>query len=588
MEQNHSALRTRIRVAAKHEPADVVIRNGRIVNVFTGELMIGDVAVSGGIIAGIGAYEGKETVDAQGRYIVPGFIDGHVHIESSLLTPQQFARVLLLHGVTTVVTDPHEIANVAGTAGIRYMLDAAEGLPIDSYVMLPSCVPATPFESNGAQLDAEHLEPFYRHPNVLGLAEVMDYRSVANTEARMMHKLAATHEAGALMDGHAAGISRDGLNVYMAAGIRTDHESISLQEAQDRLDMGLYLMIREGTVAKDLDALLPVVTPRNARRCLFVTDDKLIDDLLNEGSIDHIVRLAAAKGLDPITAIQMATLNTAECFRLRQHGAIAAGYQADLLLLDDLEQVKIHQVYKRGRCVVDAGRLVEAAFPPGNPITGSLSGNLLGLNVRKVEPAHLAIPLKSDLCHVIEVIPNSLVTHHRIEQVEAKDGMFSPSVDGDLLKLAVIERHHATGNVGVGIVKGFGLKRGAIATTVAHDSHNIVVVGASDDEMLAAIEEVTRTGGGAAVVAGREVLSSLPLPIAGLLSDRPYWEVSEGLKKLMLAMAEIGASQAFNPLLTLSFLTLPVIPHLKLTDKGLFDFASFSHIAVEAQREQSN
>lgn len=582
MEQNSSNLRTRIRVAAKKEPADVVIRNGRIVNVFTGELMTGDVAIAGGIIAGIGSYEGIETIDAQGRYIVPGFIDGHVHIESSLLTPPQFARVLLMHGVTTVITDPHEVANVAGTAGIQYMLDAAEGLPFDCFVMLPSSVPATPFESNGAQLNAEHLDPFYRHPNVLGLAEVMDYPSVANTEERMLDKLAAAHKAGALIDGHAAGISRDGLNVYMAAGIRNDHECISSQEAQDRLDLGMYLMIREGTVAKELDALLPVVTPRNSRRCLFVTDDKLIDDLLNEGSIDHIVRRAAAQGLDPITAIQMATLNTAECFRLHQHGAIAAGYQADLLLLDDLEQVKIHQVYKRGRCVVNAGQLVEEAFPPYDPKTSSLNRNLIGLHVHKLELDHLAIPLQGDRCHVIEVIPNSLLTHHRIDKVEVSDGMFSPSVDSDLLKIAVIERHHATGNVGVGIVKGFGLQRGAIATTVAHDSHNIVVVGASDDEMLAAIEEVIRTGGGAAVVANREVLASLPLPIAGLLSDRPYKEVHDGLKKLMLAMADIGASQAFNPLLTLSFLTLPVIPHLKLTDKGLFDFASFSHIEVEA------
>ncbi|REE55366.1 adenine deaminase [Paenibacillus taihuensis] len=583
MEQKLSELRTRIRVAAKQEPADLVIRNGRIVNVFTGELMDGDVAIVGGIIAGIGSYEGKEIVDAQGKYIVPGFIDGHVHIESSLLTPQQFANVSLLHGVTTVVTDPHEIANVAGTSGIQYMLDAAHDLPIDCYVMLPSCVPATPFESNGAQLDAEHLAPFYSHPNVLGLAEVMDYPSVANTNPSMLQKLATTREAGALIDGHAAGISREGLNVYMAAGIRTDHESVSLQEAQDRLDLGMYLMIREGTVAKDLDALLPVVTSRNSRRCLFVTDDKLIDDLLNEGSIDHIVRLAMARGLDPITAIQMATLNAAECFRLHQHGAIAAGYQADMLLLDDLEHVKIHQVYKRGCLVVDEGQLVEEAFPPVVTDGSMSNSNLRGMNVHKVEKSHLAIPLQGDRCHVIEVIPNSLLTHHRIEQVEVKDGMFTPSIASDLLKIAVIERHRATGNVGVGIVKGFGLKRGAIATTVAHDSHNIVVVGVSDDEMLAAVQEVIRTGGGSAVVAGSEILASLPLPIAGLISDRPYSEVNEGLQKLKLAMTQIGASQAFNPLLTLSFLTLPVIPHLKLTDKGLFDFASFSHIEVEVK-----
>lgn len=508
MEQNVSNLRTRIRVAAKQEPADLVIRNGRIVNVFTGELMNGEIAIVGGMIAGIGSYEGKEIVDAQSKYIVPGFIDGHVHIESSMLTPQQFACVSLLHGVTTVVTDPHEIANVAGIAGIQYMLDAAQGLPIiDCYVMLPSCVPATPFESNGARLDAEQLEPFYSHPNVLGLAEVMDFPSVKDTETSMLQKLAATHKAGVLMDGHAAGINRDDLNVYMAAGIRTDHESVSLQEAQDRVDLGMYLMIREGTVAKDLNALLPVVTPRNSRRCLFVTDDKLIDDLLHEGSIDHIVKLAVARGLDPITAIQMATLNTAECFRLQQHGAIAAGYQADLLLLSDLEQVQIHQVYKRGRLVVDEGRLVEEAFPFENSNSSLIGGNLPDLHVHKIEKTHLAIPLKGDQCHVIEIIPNSLLTHHRIEQVEVKDGMFTPSIDSDLLKIAVIERHRATGNVGVGIVKGFGLKRGAIATTVAHDSHNIVVVGTSDNEMMAAVQEVIRTGGGAVVVVGDTVLA---------------------------------------------------------------------------------
>lgn len=573
-------LKKRILVASKKIPADRVIKNGEILNVFTGEFMQGDIAIVDGMIAGIGSYEGYEMIDAQGKIIVPGFIDGHVHIESSMLTPREFAKVVIQHGVTTVITDPHEIANVAGVDGIQYMLEDSKDLPLDIFVMLPSCVPATPYESNGARLDAKQLAPFMSDSRVLGLAEVMDFPSVATADEAMLDKIIMSLSNGGVIDGHAAGITREDLNIYMSAGIRTDHESISSNEAKDRLDLGMYLMIREGTVAKDLEALLPVITTKNSRRCLFVTDDKLLDDLLEEGSVDHAVRLAIQKGLDPVIAIQMVTINTAECFGLRTMGAIAPGYQADFLLLDDLNSLSIHQVFKNGTSIVHEGKLSEERFPKVAP-DRQLGASLPKINAKQMTLKELEIPLSADLCNIIEVIPNSLVTLHQKERVKIQDGQFCPSIEKDQLKLAVIERHNATGNVGVGIVKGFQLKKGAIASTVAHDSHNIVVVGTSDEEMLVAIEQVIKTNGGLAIVADNEVLASLSLPVAGLLSQGKYEDVYQDLKTLNEALTKVGSPNTFNPFLMLSFLTLSVIPHLKLTDKGLFDFSTFSLINVQ-------
>lgn len=573
-------LEKRIKVAAKKIPADLVIKNGTIVNVFTGEFMSGDIAITEGMIVGIGSYDGVETIDAQNKVIVPGFIDGHVHIESSLLTPKEFSKVVLQHGVTSVITDPHEIANVAGVDGIQFMLEEAKSLPMDIYVMLSSCVPATAFENNGALLNAEQLEPFLSEPEVLGLAEVMDFFSVKNGDSVMMDKLAMVQEADGYIDGHAAGLTREELNIYLAAGIRTDHESIDAQEAKDRLDLGMHLMIREGTVAKDLMALLPAVTAKNARRCLFVTDDKLIDDLLVEGSIDHIVRLAIQKGLDPITAIQMGTLNTAECFNLKHLGAIAPGYQADFLILDDLETVAINQVYKKGVMISDNGNLTTALFET-NVEKKRIGADLAKINTQELTTAALAVPLTNPLCNVIEIIPNSLITNHLKENVTVKNGYFVPSIESDQLKIVVIERHNGTNHVGLGIVKGFRLTKGAIATTVAHDSHNIVAVGTSDQEILKAVEQVIRTNGGLAVVAGGEVLASLALPVAGLMTESDYLVVNQQLKELNQAVATIGKELNFNPFLTLSFLTLPVIPKLKLTDLGLFDFEQSAHIPIQ-------
>ena len=579
-----SALEKRIKVSAKKIPADLVIKNGTIVNVFTGELMSGDIAIVDGMIAGIGSYDGVKIIDAKNKIIVPGFIDGHVHIESSLLTPKEFSKVVLQHGVTSVVTDPHEVANVAGANGIQFMLDEAKKLPMDIYVMLSSCVPATKFENNGALLNAKQLEPFLSEPEVLGLAEVMDFPSVKNGDNFMMDKIAMVQDANGFIDGHAAGLTREELNIYLAAGIRTDHESINAQEAKDRLDMGMYLMIREGTVAKDLTALLPAVTTKNSRRCLFVTDDKLIDDLLEEGSIDHIVRLAIQQGLDPITAIQMGTLNTAECFNLNHLGAIASGYQADFLILDDLETVAINQVYKKGVCISDNGKLNDELFK--SELENNFKGpELSKINARKLTIEALSIPLTSPLCNVIEIIPNSLVTNHLREEVTFEKGFFVPSTKKDQLKIAVIERHNGMNHIGLGLVKGFRLNKGAIATTVAHDSHNIVVVGTSDQEMLKAVEQVIMSNGGLAVIEGEKVLASLALPVAGLMTESDYSVVDKNLKELNEAVSTIGEAINFNPFLTLSFLTLPVISKLKITDLGLFDFERSAHIAIQVKKD---
>ncbi len=582
MQWNQAALTRRIEVSAHHRPADLVIRGGQIVNVFSGEITVADIAIIDGMIAGIGSYEGKEIVDASGKWIIPGLIDGHVHIESSLLSPKEFARVVLQHGVTSVITDPHEIGSVAGVEGIRYMLEQSEGLPMDQFVMLPSCVPATPFESCAARLTAEDLEPFYSHPRVLGLAEVMDYGALAGAEPGMVEKLASAHAHGKRIDGHAAGIAADQLDVYAAAGIRTDHECINAEEAKQRLALGMYVMIREGTATRDLEAILPAVNPYNARRCVFVTDDKLTDDLLDEGSVDHNVRLAIRHGLPPVTAIQMATLNTAECFGLRDRGAIAPGYIADLVLLDHLEELTIHSVYKQGRPVVIERQLQEAVFPATTLSNATHTAALSRCHMTPLEADHLALPLRSERCNVIEVIPQSIVTRHAIEQADIVNGHFVPSVERDLLKLVVAERHQATGHIGRAIVKGFQLKRGAIVSTVAHDSHNLIAAGASDEELLLAIRHVTELGGGLAVIDGEQVLASLPLSIGGLLSELPYEQVYMQLGQLQQALQHIGAAQHFDPFLTLSFLALPVIPTLKLTDLGLFDFAAGRHISVEA------
>lgn len=567
----------KLAASAKKVKADLVIKNGKIIDVFNGEIIEEDIAIQDGIIIGIGQYEGEKVIDANGKYISPGFIDGHVHIESAMVTPQQFSQVVVPHGVTTVIADPHEIANVSGTAGIQFMIDSAKNLPLNTFFMLPSCVPATPFENAGATLSAADLRGFYQEQSVLGLAEVMDFPSVFHQEEMMMEKLSDAHQLRKKIDGHAAGITGDALNVYAAAGIKTDHECVTPEEAYERLKRGMYVMLREGSAARDVKALLPAITERNARRCLFVTDDKHLDDLIVEGSIDYNISLSIENGLDVITAYQMATLHAAECFGLTTKGAIAPGYDADIVFLDDLQSVKVNQVFIKGELIAEEGHCVHSSYQ-AEAIPPSLL-DTIHINEISLEDVQISCP-KDATANIIEIIPNKIITKHVMEKVDSKDGQFQPSVTKDQLKMAVIERHSSTGNIGLGIVKGFGLTSGAIASTVAHDSHNIIALGTNDQELLKAIEAIKAMGGGLVVIKGNEVIASLPLEISGLMTTASFIKINENLKEIDRALFEIGFSGDFNPFLTLSFLALPVIPELKLTDLGLFQVKDFKHIEV--------
>lgn len=576
--ENLKQLQERVAVSDGREKADLVIKNGRIVNVFSGEIMEGDIAIKNGYIAGIGDFsEAEQIMDAAGEFIVPGFIDAHVHVESAMVTPAEFARVLLPNGVTTIVTDPHEIANVAGEKGIEFMLEDAKGAPLDMFVMLPSSVPATEGEHNGETLHAKKLHPLYKHEKVIGLAEVMDFPSVAKGSSDILTKIIDAKKEGGRIDGHGAGLTSADLNNYLAVGIRTDHESTNAKEAVDRLRAGMFVMLREGTVGRDLLQTISAVSEKNSHRFCFCTDDKLINDLITEGSINYNIRLAIENNIDPITAIQMATINAANCHNLPYLGAVAAGYQADIVFLKDLQTIEISKVLKNGQVVVENGARNEAAFEKQQ------SETFISPKIQHhLSKQDLELPLTNDTCYVIGMKQNNLFTEKLMEQVNVENGKFVPSIEKDLLKMAVVERHHNTGCVGVGIVKGFGLKEGAIATTVAHDSHNIVAVGVSDEAMEKAINYVTEMGGGIAVVDGTgKVLHDLALPVAGLLSNKPYEEVERDLAGLLKAFNQISNAKGFDPFLTLSFLTLPVIPELKLTDQGLFDFATFQIISNE-------
>jgi adenine deaminase len=576
---NQDSLKRRIDVSTKKVPADIVIKNGKIIDVFNLEIISGDVAIVDGYFAGIGEYEGHETIDADGRFICPAFIDGHVHIESSMITPAEFSKVLLAHGVTTVITDPHEIGNVSGNEGITFMLNQSEGLPLDVRVMLPSSVPATPFENAGAVLSAQDLEPFYKHPRVKGLAEVMDYPAVFNGDNDMLKKIAAAAKHHAIIDGHAAGLDANGINIYRSALITTDHECTTAEEALDRIRRGMYVLIREGSVAKDLKSLIKAVTPVNARRFLFCTDDKHLDDLVDEGSVDHNIRLAIAEGLSPLQAIQMATLNAAECYGFHEKGAISPGFKADFLLLDDLDTIAISEVFTAGVSVAANGKFTGHTEVPSSPPDHLMHS----VNIHDIKGDELSIKLEEgNQVHVIELIPNQLVTKKKILPVKVENGEFVPSPEEDLLKMAVIERHRQTGNIGLGVVKGLLIKKGAIASTVAHDSHNLVVAGTNNNDILTAIEAIKKMQGGYVIVKDGSILASVPLPISGLMADRPFEKVNEEIITLKDKLKELDFKGNFDPFLTLSFLTLPVIPEIKLTDLGLFDFKTFQHIPITA------
>ena len=553
-------------VARGQTKADLVLHGGRVVNVFSGEIEAADVAICGDRIAGVGAgYEGVQSLDLRGSYVAPGLIDAHVHIESSLCTPPQFAAAVVPRGVTAVVADPHEVANVAGPAGVEFVGRAAAGLPLDVTLMAPSCVPATTMATSGGTLNAQDLKRLRDHGLVYGLGEVMNFPAVIAGDHDMLAKLAVM--ADRPIDGHTPAVTGKALNAYASAGIGSDHECVSPAEAREKLARGLYLLIREATNARNLDALLPVVTSANARRICFCTDDRTPSHLLKSGSVDQMVRRAIESGIDPIEAIRMATLNPAEWFGLRHIGAVAPGRAADLMIFDDLQQPEARLVFSRGRRVAEDDRLLDGPVAPAAPAN-------LGRCHVNWDKVSFEMPAKSDRIRVIGALPDQLVTEHRVLPAARANGFAVADPSRDLLKIAVVERHRGTGNVGLGFIQGIGVRRGAIAGTFAHDHHNVVCIGADDASMAAAGRAVTSMGGGLAVAAGGRVIAKLPLPIAGLMSDRPIAEVAAAYDALVLAARELG-SPLKDPFMAMSFMALEVIPALKLTDRGLVDVEQF-------------
>lgn len=561
-----------INVARGFEKADLVIKNANIVNVLSEEIHKADIAIKDGIIAGIGEnYSGEKEIDIQGAYVTPSFIDGHVHLESTMMLPSEFAKVALPAGTTTVIIDPHEISNVLGLHGISFMHEAVKNLPLDVYTMLPSCVPATPFETSGFDLNSYDLSLLIDKPWVLGLAEMMNFPGVLNQDNNVMAKLELAKSRGKCIDGHAPYLHGKDLCAYIASGVKSDHECTTPDEAVEKLRLGMYVMIREGTAAKDLDALMPVLKTCNTRKCIFVTDDRHPADLKEH--INGMVRRAVEAGVDPVKAVQIASLNTAEYFGLNNLGAVAPGYKADLLILPDLKSFKPDLVIKNGVVAAENGRLI-AELPENEALAVRNS-----VNVRWITPEDFRIEAKGSKVTALEVIPHQLITKSVVSEVKIEDGNAVSNVDNDTLKICVIERHRATGNIGKGFVKGFNLKCGAIASTVAHDSHNMIVIGTNDADMYAAAVALIKCKGGKVVVKDGEVISELPLPIAGLMSDRDFDYVVNKCEELNKTAHSIGC-KIEDPFMTMGFLSLPVIPELKVTDKGVFDTNKFDFIDI--------
>lgn len=564
-------LARRLEAARGDRPVDLLFRGGQVVNVFTGELVPTPVAVFDGTVVSFAEHQAHRVIDLQGGILSPGFIDGHFHLESSLLVPPQFARAVLPQGTTTVVADPHEIANVAGIPGVQFMLETSEDIGLEVFFMAPSCVPATDMETAGAELSSEDLEVLARHPRVLGLAEMMNFPGVIYGDPAILDKLERFRDK--VIDGHSPGLSGAPLDAYLCGGIGSDHECTLLEEAREKLAKGMHIMLREGSQARDLKALAPLVTSRTAHRCMLVSDDCHPEDLLEHGHMNRVLSRAMELGIEPITAIQLATLNPARYFGLRSHGAIAPGYQADMVVLDSLHPLKIGQVYKKGKLVAESGKWLLSESPTAKEV------QLISMNLEELSQEDLRIHIQGPQLRAIRAAPNTLITAEEIVAVTARDGEAVSDPDRDLLKLAVIERHHGSGRKGLGFVRGLGLRRGALASTVAHDSHNLVVVGASDLDMVVAVNGLRELGGGLVVVEGGQIRAQLPLPVAGLMATAALEQVVAWKKEVNQAALALGASLEY-PFMALSFLALPVIPKLKLTDQGLVDVDSFSHVEL--------
>jgi adenine deaminase len=564
-------LKELIFVAKGDTPADLLLKNARIVNTFVGEIEQADVTISGDRIAGVGHYnEAREIIDLQGRFLAPGLINGHTHIESSMLHPARYAQAVVPRGTLTVVTDLHEIANACGYKGIKFVLNWAPKVPLDMLFMAPSCVPASHLETSGSRISSREIKMILAYPNVIGLGEMMNFPGVVSGNEEVLKKISVSRSR--VVDGHAPGLAGKALNAYLSAGIRSDHESTTLEEGKEKLRRGMYLMIREGSSEKNLDALLPLVTDNTYKRCFFVVDDRSCSDLLREGDIDAVVRKAISRGLEPVRAIQLATINAAEYFRLYDRGGIGPGYVANLITITDLAKLEIDMVFYQGKLVAKQGK----PLFPSPPVTLELKDTV---RIKPLAAQSLLLRAKrrnlsEETFPVIEIIPGQIVTKKVMEKVKIVHGNVMPDVGKDILKLVVVERHRASGNIGVALVKGFGLKKGALASSVAHDSHNIIAVGVDDLDILKAIEEINRLQGGLVVCANLEILASVPLPIAGLLSAEPLDVVVSQYEYVDRAAASLGNLPP-APFSLLSFLALPVIPELRLTDLGLVDVAEF-------------
>lgn len=547
-----------IAVAAGREKADLVLKNAKYLNVFSNEFLSGDIAVSNGLIAGVGKYDGKTEIDVSGKLVLPGFIDAHIHLESSMVTPAEFAKAVVAHGTTTVITDPHEIANVMGIDGVEYMIQASQNLPIDVHFMMPSCVPATEIDESGAELDCKDIDLYLDNKKVLGLAEMMNYVGVINGDKNVLSKIVTSQAHHKKIDGHAPELSGNDLNAYIAAGVYSDHECSTFENALEKLRKGQFIMIREGTAAHNLKALMPLLTQQYYSRCMFATDDKHPSDLLYGGHIDYIVKQALKNGADPIVALKTATHHAARYFLLNNKGAIASGYLADIVVVDNLEDFNVETVFKCGKLVFD-GEVKDFSAPTVDEKLVEKCFDTFHLD--SVTPSSFKVDGKLGLIGLVggELLTRNLGTADKID------------VENDILKIACIERHKGTNHIGVGYVKGYSLKSGAVATSVAHDSHNIITVGCNDDDIAVAVNAIKDSKGGIAVVENGKIKALLELPIAGLMSDEPLTTVNEKLENAKLSAYELGADKSIDPFMTLSFLSLPVIPSLRITTKGVFD-----------------
>lgn len=575
---NKESLKKLIDIAAGRLPADTVIKNCKVIDVYNGEIIEGDIALCDGLIAGIGEYKGNTIIDAKGLYAAPGFIDSHIHIESAYVCPEEMGRLLVPHGATTIIADPHEIVNVCGLKGMNYMLEASKGTALDIKYMLPSCVPATPFEHSGAVIDAEAMKDIIKDDQILGLGEYMNFPGIINAFESDLDKIMVAKKEGKLIDGHSPSIEGTDLNAYAAALVHTDHECSTVKEMKDRLSRGMYVLLRQGSACHNLRPLLKGLTQMNSRRCLLCSDDRQPKTIFEEGHIDNHLSICVEEGVDPITAIRMASLNAAECFRLYDRGAIAPGLRGDIVLLENLDNFKVSKVFIEGRLTAEDGKYL---LPISKHDMSAVQGSF---HVKDFSIDKLRMHLKSGHVNVIDIMPGGVVTGKGVADVKIDNtGNFVRDPEVDIVKMAVVERHNETGNVATALLRGYGIKDGAVALSVAHDSHNIIAVGVSDEEIEFAVNKLIEQNGGVILVRNNKVVSSMPLPLGGLMSDQTGEWVEENLNKIHdAAFKELGISGSVEPVMTLCFMSLPVIPELKLTDMGLFDVTKFDFIPIEA------